>query len=158
FGLVSIPVKLYSASESAATISFHTLHAKDGTRVKQQFICPKDNEVVPRTETIKGYEFAKDQYVTFTEEDLKAMLEESRKAIEMTEFVAASQVAPLYFDNAYYLGRDKGGEKAYRLLSAAMRRLERAALATWISRGREHVVMLRPVDGGLAMHQLHSAD
>jgi DNA end-binding protein Ku len=158
FGLVSIPVKLYSAAESAATISFNLLHAKCSSRLKQQYICTKDGELVARDQMVKGYEFAKDQYVTFTPEELKALEEEANKAIEIAEFLPASTVDPLFFDGGYYLGPDKGAEKAYRLLAQAMIRTGRAALAKWISRGRQHLVLIRPIDQGLVMHQLHYAD
>jgi len=103
---------------------------------------------------VKGYEFSKEQYVTFTEEELKSMAEEAQKAIEITEFVPASKVDPVYFDGAYYLGPDKGGEKAYRLLNEAMKKTGRAALAKWAARGKQYLVMIRPVDQGLVMQQL----
>ena len=100
FGMVSIPVRLYAAGESASAVSFNLLHDKCRTRLKQQYVCPKDGEVVPRDRMVKGYEFAKEQYVTFTEDELKAMAEESQKSIEIAEFVPASTVDPVYFDGA----------------------------------------------------------
>ena len=154
FGMVSIPVKLFSAAESKSAVSFNLLHGKCGSRLKQQYVCPKDNEIVPRDQMVKGYEFSKEQYVTFTEEELKAMAEEAQKAIEITEFVPASKVDPVYFDGAYYLGPDKGGEKAYRLLNEAMKQTGRAALAKWAARGKQYLVMIRPVGNGLVMQQL----
>jgi DNA end-binding protein Ku len=156
--MVSIPIRLYSAGESSAAISFNLLHAKCKSRLKQQYICPKDNEIVPRDQMVKGYEFSKDQYVTFTEEELKAMAEEAQKAIEITEFVPASQVDPIYFDGAYYLGPDKGGEKAYKLLTEAMKQTGRSALAKWAARGKQYLVLIRPSAGGLIMQQLLYAD
>jgi DNA end-binding protein Ku len=158
FGMVSIPIRLYSAGESSAAVSFNLLHAKCKSRLKQQYTCPKDNEIVPRDQMVKGYEFAKDQYVTFTDEELKAMGEETQKAIEITEFVPASQVDPVYFDGAYYLGPDKGGEKAYRLLTEAMKQTGRSALAKWAARGKQYLVLIRPTAGGLVMQQLLYAD
>jgi DNA end-binding protein Ku len=158
FGMVSIPVKLYSASEASAGVSFHLLHAKDGTRLKQQYICPKDQEVVTRDQMVRGYEFSKDQYVIFTEEELKALGEESNKLIEITEFVPAAQVDPIYFDGAYYLGPDKGGERAYHLLKDAMMKTGRSALAKWAARGKQYLVLVRSVEGGLIMQQLLHAD
>ena len=107
---------------------------------------------------VKGYEFSKDQYVTFTEDEIKAMAEEAQKAIEITEFVPASEVDPVYFDGAYYLGPDKGGEKAYKLLAEAMKQTGRAALAKWAARGKQYLVMIRPVKSGLVMQQLLYAD
>src|SRR4051812_2883961 len=117
FGLVSIPVKLYSATQASAGISFHLLHEKCGSRVKQQYICPRDNEMVSRDQMVKGYEFAKDQYVTFTADELKSLEEKATQTIDISEFVPLDKIDPVYFDKAYYLGPEKGGEKAYQLLS-----------------------------------------
>jgi DNA end-binding protein Ku len=158
FGLVTVPIKLYSAAESSAAVSFNLLHGKCGSRLKQQYICPKDEEIVPRDQMVKGYEFAKDQYVTFTEEEIKAMAEESSRAIEITEFVPLAKVDPIYFEGAYYLGPDKGGERAYHLLSAAMRETGRCALAKWAARGKMYLVLIRPTEKGLVMQTLHYAD
>jgi DNA end-binding protein Ku len=154
FGMVSIPIRTYAAGESSAAVSFNLLHGKCKSRLKQQYVCPKDNEIVPRDQMVKGYEFQKEQYVTFTEDELKAMAEEAQRAIEITEFVPASTVDPVYFDGAYYLGPDKGGEKAYRLLNEAMKKTGRAALAKWAARGKQYLVMIRPVGKGLVMQQL----
>jgi DNA end-binding protein Ku len=159
FGLVSIPVKLYSAGNSSAGISFNLLHAKCSSRLKQQYICPKDNnEVVPREDMVKGYEFSKDRYVTFKEEELKALEEQSTQTIEVVEFVPITKVDPVYFDKTYYLGPDKGGAKAYKLLSEVMKETGRVALAKYAARGKQYLVMLRPADGGLVMQQLLYAD
>jgi DNA end-binding protein Ku len=159
FGLVSIPVKLYSAANAQAGISFNLLHAKCGSRVKQQYICPKeDNVVVPREDLRKGYEFAKDQYVRFTDEELKALEEQSTQMVDVTEFVPVSQIDPVYFDKAYYLAPDKGGGKAYWLLAEAMRTTGRVALAKYAARGKQYLVMLRPVEGGIVLQQLLYAD
>jgi DNA end-binding protein Ku len=158
FGLVTVPVRLYSAGESASAVSFNMLHAKCNSRLKQQYICPKDEEIVTRDQMVKGYEFAKDQYVTFTEEELKAMAEEATRAIEITEFVPISKVDPVYFEGAVYLGPDKGGDRAYRLLSEAMRETGRCALAKWAARGKMYLVLLRPMQNGLVMQTLLYAD
>jgi DNA end-binding protein Ku len=158
FGLVTVPVRMYTASESSAAISFNMLHGKCGSRLKQQYVCTKDEEIVPRDQMVKGYEFTKDQYVTFTEAELKAMAEESTRAIEITEFVPLQKVDPIYFEAAYYLGPDKGGERAYSLLAAAMRQTGRSALAKWAARGKMYLVMLRPVEKGLIMQVLLYAD
>jgi DNA end-binding protein Ku len=162
FGLVSIPVKLYSATQSSAGISFNLLHAECGSRLKQQYVCPRDNEIVGREQMVKGYEFAKDQYVTFTTEELKALEEKSTQTIEIAEFVPLDRIDPVYFDKAYYLGPEKGGEKAYKLLSEAMRETGRSALARYAARGKQYLVMLRPIGegktGGLVMQQLLYAD
>ena len=159
FGLVSIPVNLYAAAESKAAISFNMLHAKCHSRVKQQYICPKDDgEIVPRDQMVKGYEFAKGQYVIFTEEEIKALAQEASKTIEITEFVPASTVDPIYFDGAYYVGPEPGGERAYKLLAEAMRLTGRAALAKWAARGKQYLVLVRPVEGRLILQQLRYPD
>jgi DNA end-binding protein Ku len=159
FGLVSIPVKLYSATQASAGVSFNLLHDKCGSRLKQQYICPRDNELVGRDQMVKGYEFAKDQYVTFTAEELKSLEEKATQTIEISEFVPLDKIDPVYFDKAYYLGAEKGGEKAYRLLSEAMRETGRSGLARYAARGKQYLVLLRPsADGGLVMQQLLYAD
>src|SRR5216117_3071487 len=121
FGMVSIPVKLYSATEASKAISFNLLHKDCGSRLKQQYLCAKEEVVVPREDMVKGYEFAKDQYVIFTPEELKALEEVGTHTAEITEFVPIENVDPVYFDKAYYLGPDKRGEKAYALLAKALR-------------------------------------
>src|SRR5215207_11748390 len=126
FGLVSIPVKLYSTGESAASIQLNMLHRKCGSRLKQQYICPVDDEVVGREDMVKGYEYARGQYVLFTEEELKALTPEATNAIEITEFVPSEEVDPVFFEKSTYLGPDKGGDKPYRLLSQAVRETGRA--------------------------------
>jgi DNA end-binding protein Ku len=158
FGLVTVPIRLYAASESQAAVSFNLLHEKCHSRLKQQYICPKDDEIVTRDQMVKGYEFAKDQYVVFTEDEIKAMGEEASKTIEITEFVPLAKVDPIYFEGAYYLGPDKGGEKAYRLLAEAMRQTGRCALAKWAARGKQYLTLMRPIDNGLVMQVLHYAD
>ena len=158
FGMVSIPIRMYAAGESSAAVSFNMLHDKCKSRLKQQYVCPKDNEIVTRDQMVKGYEFAKDQYVTFTEEEIKAMAEEATRTIEITEFVPAEKVDPVYFDAAYYLGPDKGGERAYKLLAAAMKQTGRSALAKWPARGKQYLVLVRAIEGGLVMQTLHYAD
>ena len=158
FGMVSIPVKLFSAAETQASVSFNLLHAKCKSRLKQQYVCSRDGEVVARDQMVKGYEFAKDQYVTFTDDEIKSMGEEAQRAIEITEFVPVAQVDPLYFDGAYYLGPDKAGERAYKLLATAMTECGRVAIAKWAARGKMYVVMIRPLKGVLVMQPLHYAD
>ncbi len=158
FGLVTVPIRLYAASESQAAVSFNLLHGKCHSRLKQQYICPKDEEIVTRDQMVKGYEFAKDQYVVFSEDEIKAMAEEASKTIEITEFVPLAKVDPIYFESAYYLGPDKGGEKAYRLLTEAMRQTGRCALAKWAARGKQYLTLMRPIEGGLIMQVLNYAD
>ena len=158
FGLVSIPIKLYAAAESASGVSFNMLHAKDSARLKQQYICTKDGEIVPRDQMVKGFEFSKDRYVTFTPEELKALEEQSTQTVEVVEFVPIAKVDPVYFDRSYYVGPDKGGAKAYALLSEVMKETGRVALARYAARGKMYLVMLRPLDGGIVMQQLLYAD
>jgi DNA end-binding protein Ku len=157
FGLVSIPVKLYSATEASRAISFNMLHKACGSRLKQQYICVKEEVVVPREETVKGYEFTKDQYVMFSPEELKALEETGTHTAEITEFVPLKSVDPVYFDKAYYLGPDKGGAKPYALLARALRESGRCAIGRWAARGKQYIVMIRPVEDlveGLVMQQL----
>ena len=157
FGLVSIPVKLYTAASSGG-VSFNLLHAKCGSRIKQQTFCPVDNEVVERSALVKGYEFQKDQYVRFTDEELKALEGESSKVIDIAEFVPLSSVDPIFFEKTYYLGPDKGGEKPYRLLADAMAKSDKVALATFVMRGKESLVLVRPAQDGLMLHTMYFAD
>ena len=161
FGLVSIPVKLYSATQASAAISFNLLHAKCGSRLKQQYICPReDNVVVPRDEMVKGFEFEKDRYVTFTPDELKALEEKATQQIEIVEFVPTAKIDPVYFDRPYYLGPEQGADRAYRLLAEAMRRTGRTALARYAARGKQYLVQIRPLPegGGLVMQTLLYSD
>ena len=158
FGLVSVPIKLYSASESSAAVSFNWLHKKDGSRLKQQYVCAQDGEKVEKDDMVKGYEFAKGQYVLFTPEELKTMEEKSTGAIDIGEFVPAKQVDRLWLEKAYFLGPDKGGERAYKLLAAALKATNRAALGQYAARGKQYLVMVRPMEDALVMEQLHYAD
>jgi DNA end-binding protein Ku len=154
FGLVSIPVKLYSATESSKAISFNLLHKGCGSRLKQQYVCLKEEVVVPRDDMVKGYEFAKDQYVLFSAEELKALEETGTHMAEITEFVPVESIDPVYFDKAYYLAPDKGGAKPYALLAKALAESGRCALGRWAARGKQYIVMIRPVQQGLVMQQL----
>ncbi|MFN0179125.1 MAG: Ku protein [Gemmatimonadales bacterium] len=158
FGLVSVPVHVYSSAESAKDVSFNMLHKKCGTRLKQQYICPKDNEIVPNEERTKGYEFAKDQYVVFSPEELKALEEKATNTIDIAEFVPLATVDRVYLEKVYFLGPDKGGDRAYRLLSQALGDTGRAALGQYASRGQQHLVLLRPMNGVIVMEQLHYQD
>jgi DNA end-binding protein Ku len=154
FGLVSIPVKLYSATEASRAISFNLLHKGCGSRLKQQYLCVKDEVVVPREDMVKGYEFEKDQYVMFTPEELKLLEEAGTHTADIAEFVPIESIDPVYFDKAYYLAPDKGGAKPYALLARALRESKRCALGRWAARGKQYIVMIRPSDGGLVMQQL----
>ena len=158
FGLVSIPVKLYSATEASRAISFNLLHKGCGSRLKQQYICVKEEVPVAREDMVKGYEFAKDQYVIFTPQELKALEEAGTHTADITEFVPIESVDPLFFDKAYYLAPDKGGAKPYALLARALRQSGRCALGRWAARGKQYIVMIRPVEregaDALVMQQL----
>ena len=158
FGLVSIPVKLFSATEASKAISFNLLHKTCGSRLKQQYLCVKEEIPVAREEMVKGYEFAKDQYVTFSPEELKAMEEAGTHTADITEFVPLETVDPVYFDKAYYLAPDKGGNKPYALLTKALAESGRCALGRWAARGKQYIIMIRPVEKGLVMQQLLYAD
>ena len=154
FGLVSIPVKLFSATETSKAISFNMLHKACGSRLRQQYICQKEEIPVGREDIVKGYEFAKDQYVMFTPEELKAMEEAGTHTADITEFVPIESVDPVFFDKAYYLAPDKGGAKPYALLARALRESKRCAVGRWAARGKQYIVMIRPVEDGLVMQQL----
>ena len=157
FGLVSIPIKLYTAAGSA-NVSFNLLHAKCGSRIKQQTFCPTCNETIDRSALVKGYEFSKDQYVRVSDEELKALEGEASKMIDIAEFVPLAKVDPIYFEKTYYLGADKGGEKPYRLLADAMEKSGQVALATFVMRGKESLVLIRAAQGGLMLHTMYFAD
>jgi DNA end-binding protein Ku len=164
FGLVSIPVKMFSATESSAGVHFNMLH-NCGSRLKQQYVCLKEGVVVERADVIKGYEFDKDRYVTFTPPELKALEESARHTIDIVSFIPLAAVDPIYYDKAYYLAPDKRGAKPYRLLMEAMQHSGRCALARWVWKGKQHVVQVRVAEGtqeegggGLILQQLLYAD
>lgn len=155
FGLVSIPVKLFSAAETSEKISFNMLHKDCGSRIQQQLFCPKDERTIDRTETVKGYEFSRGQYVLFNEEELKALEEKSTQQIDITEFVKSDQIDPIFFAKPYYLGPDKGGSRAYTLLARALQETGRWAVAKYAARGKGYLVVIRPLGNGLVMQQLY---
>jgi DNA end-binding protein Ku len=158
FGLVSVPVQLFSTGESSTGISFNWLHKKDGARLKQQYVCSKDGEKVERDEMVKGYEFTKGKYVIFTPDELKALEEKSTNAIEIAEFVPDAQVDRMFLERSYFLGPDKGGERAYRLLAAALKQTGRVAVGQYAARGKQYLVAVRPEGEGLVMEQLRYAN
>jgi DNA end-binding protein Ku len=157
FGLVSVPVNLFSSSESSASVSFNMLHTKCGSRLKQQYICGNEGTVVEKDEITKGYEFAKGRYVQFTPEEIKALDEKATNAIDIAEFVPLTAVDRIYLEKVYYLGAGKGGDRAYRLLVAALADTGRAALGQYSARGKQYLVLLRPMGNMLVMEQLHYA-
>ena len=157
FGLVAIPVKLFTANQSSNAISFNLLHKADGSRLRQQYICQKDGAVVERDDMVKGYEFAKDQYVRFTPEEIKALEEVGSHAVEISEFVPIESIDPVYYDKTYYLAPDKGAAKPYALLTEALKQAGRCGVGRWAARGKGYLVILRPIGDVLAMQQLHYA-
>jgi DNA end-binding protein Ku len=158
FGLVAIPVKLYT-SASSEQVRFNMLHEKCGSRVKQQYICPVDNEVVERNALVKGYEYSRSQFVRFNEDELKKLEAERSNALEITEFVPLSSVDFLQVEKSYYLGPDKGGDKPYQLLSECMLKKDVVAVGRWSARGKEQLVLIRPYGkDGLVLHQLYYAN
>jgi len=157
FGLVSIPTKLYTTNESSGDISFNMLHDADNSRLKQQYVCTKCNEVVDRDHTVKGYEHAKGQYVVLSGDELKALDAVATQTVALEEFVPAVAVDPLYVEKSYYLGPDKGGERAYKLLADAMIDTGLVGVASYSARGKQYIVLLRPFKQGLIMHQLRYA-
>jgi DNA end-binding protein Ku len=157
FGMVSIPVKLYSATESSASVRFNML-TKEGGRVKQQYVTDTDGKVVERAEMIKGYEFEKDRFVLFTPDELKALDETASHVIDIVAFVPEKSVDPIFYDKAYFLAPDKRGGKPYALLMAAMRKSSRCALARWTWKGKQYVVQVRVAEDGLVLQQLLYAE
>jgi len=154
FGLVSIPVKLFSATEASEKLSFNMIHQECGSRIQQQLFCPKDERTIERSEVVKGYEFSRGQYVLFTEEELKALEEKSTQTIEISEFVPREAIDPIYFAKANYIAPDKGGDRAYALLGKALEETDRWALAKYAARGKQYLVILRPLGKGIVMQQL----
>lgn len=154
FGLVSVPVKLYSAGDTTAAITFNWIHKDCGSRLKQQYVCAQEGVVVERDAMVKGYEFQRDQYVLFNPEELKALEEKANNTVEIVEFVPADRVDRVYVDKPYYLGPDKGGDRAYRLLSQAMRETGLSALGRYAARGKQYLVLLSPLGEGIVMEQL----
>ena len=157
FGLVSIPVKLYSATEPSAGVRFNLL-ARDGSRLKQQYISERTGQVVERADMVRGYEFEKDRFVLFTNDELKALQEAPSQSIDIVSFVPLQAVDPLYYDKAYFLAPDKRGGKPYALLVEAMRSSGRCALARWAWRGKQYIVQVRPEENGIVLQQLLYAD
>jgi DNA end-binding protein Ku len=148
---------MYTAT-STHGVGFHMLHKKCGTRLKQQLYCPYDKEVVERSDTTRGFEHAREQYVEITDEELEAIRAEKTERIDIVEFVPADSVDLLYIDRTHYLGPDKGGARAYKLLSNAMEKTNRIAVGRYGAKGKDQLVLLRPYRGGLIMHQVYYAD
>lgn len=155
FGLVAIPVKLFSAAEASEKLSFNMIHKDCGNRVQQQLFCSKDERTIERAEVVKGYEFSKGQYVLFSEDELKSLEEKATQQIEISEFLPRETIDPIYFQKAFYLAPDKGGDRAYALLSKALEETGRWALAKYAARGKQYLTIIRPLGKGLVMQQLY---
>jgi DNA end-binding protein Ku len=154
---VAIPVRIHTATKSE-NVSFHLLHEKCGSRVRNQHYCPVCSVVVERADIVRGFQHAKDQYVPITDEELESLEAEANKSIDLKEFIPLASVDPVYFENTHYLGTDKGGEKPYRLLADAMAKSGRVAIAELVSRGKEQLVLVRPYRKGLVLHTMYYAD
>ncbi len=158
FGLVTVPIQMYSAAENSGSVSFNWIHKGCGSRLKQQYICARENVKVEREDMIKGYEFAKDQYVLFNPDELKALEEVGTNTIEIVEFVPANKVQRIYIDRPYYLAPGKGGDRAYRLLREAMRATNLSAIGRYAARGKQYLVMLSPMEDAIMLEYLHYSD
>jgi DNA end-binding protein Ku len=157
FGLVSIPVRFYTATKSE-DVHFNLLHESCGTRVNRKWWCPHHEKIVSSDELIRGYAITKNKYVTFTDEEIESLETGDNKALEITEFVDLAEIDPVFFEKSYFLGPAPGGGKTYRLLSQAMKKQNKVAVANWISNGKQHLVTLRPYEKGLVLHTMFYAD
>jgi len=157
FGLVNIPVRFYTATKSE-DIGFNLLHESCGSRVNRKWWCPHHEEMIGMDEMVRGYPIAKNRYVTFTAEEIDALETDDNRALEITEFVDLTQIDPVFFEKAYYLGPAPGGGKTYKLLAQAMAKQNKVAVARWVSGNREHLVVLRPHEEGLILHTMFYAD
>jgi DNA end-binding protein Ku len=157
FGLISMPVRLFSGARGER-VSFHMLHRDDNVRVKQQLICPEENKVVERSEIVKGYEYAKGEYVIVEPEEIKKIEPKTAKAMEILEFVKEKEVDPIYFESSYYLVPEEGGRKPYALLEKAMEESGYLGVAKLTMHNREYTVLLRPHEGGIILHTMYYQD
>jgi DNA end-binding protein Ku len=157
FGLISMPVKLFSGARSSG-ISFNMLHKADKSRLKQQYVCQLDGQVVERSEIVKGYEFRKDEYVVIDTEEIKKVEPKTAKTMEILEFVKASDVDPVYFESSYYMIPDEAGRRPYALLTKALEESDYVAIAKLTMHNREYTVFLRPHKGGLMLHTMYYAE
>lgn len=157
FGLVSIPVRFYTATKSE-DVHFNLLHASCGTRVNRKWWCPHHEKIVDSDELIRGYAITKNKYVTFEDEEIEALETDGNRALDITEFVDLGEVDPIFFEKAYFLGPAPGGGKTYKLLATAMKKQNKVAVARWVAAGKEHLVVIRPYEHGLALHTMFYAD
>jgi len=157
FGLISMPVRLFSGARSSG-ISFNQLHRIDNQRVKQKLICPLDNQVLDRSEIVKGYEYRKDEYVIIDPEEIKKIEPKTAKTMEILEFVKSSEVDPVYFESSYYMMPEEAGRRPYALLTKALEESEYVAIAKLTMHNREYTVFLRPHKGGMMLHTMYYAE
>jgi DNA end-binding protein Ku len=157
FGLVTIPVRFYTATHSE-DVHFNLLHASCGTRVNRKWWCPHHEKIVDADELIRGYAVSKSKYVTFTDEEIETLETDDNRALEINEFVDLHEIDPLFFEKAYFLGPAPGGGKTYHLLAQAMKKQDKVAVARWVSAGKENLVVLRPFEKGLVLHTMYYAD
>ena len=157
FGLISMPVRLYSGARGTS-VSFHMLHREDLSRVKQQLICSADSQVLDRRDIVKGYEYRKGEYVVIEPEEIKKIEPKTAKAMEIVQFVKDSEIDPLYLESSYYMAPEEGGNRPYALLSRAMADNRYYAIAKLTMHNREYTVCLRPYRGGLMLHTMYYED
>ena len=157
FGLVSIPVRFYTATKSE-DVHFNLLHASCGTRVNRRWWCPHHEKIVDSDELIRGYAVTKNKYVTFTDEEIETLETDDNRSVEITEFLDIQQIDPVFFEKAYFLGPAPGGGKTYKLLAQALKKEDKVALARWVAASREHLVVIRPYEKGLILHTMFYAD
>lgn len=157
FGLVSIPVRFYTATKSE-DIHFNLLHASCGSRVNRKWWCPHHEKIVDSDELIRGYAISKNKFVTFTDEEIETLETDDNRALDIVEFLTLDQIDPVFFEKAYFLGPAPGGGKTYKLLSTAMKKEGKVALARWVAAGREHLVVIRPYEDGIILHTMFYAD
>ena len=157
FGLVSIPVRFYTATKSE-DIHFNLLHASCGTRVNRKWWCPHHEKIVDSDELIRGYAISKNKYVTFTDEEIETLETDDNRALDIVEFLTLDQIDPVFFEKAYFLGPAPGGGKTYKLLSTAMKKEGKVAIARWVAAGKEHLVVIRPYEDGIVLHTMYYAD
>jgi DNA end-binding protein Ku len=154
FGLISMPVRLFSGARGER-VSFHMLHRPDHVRVKQQLICPEEEVVVDRSETVKGYEYRKGEYVIIEPDEIKKIEPKTAKAMEILEFVKTDEVDPIYFETSYYLMPEEAGRRPYALLARALEETGHLGIAKLTMHNREYTVILRPHEGGIMLHTMY---
>ena len=157
FGLVNIPVKVYSAVKDT-NIHFHMLHEKDGVRVRQQIVCPLDDEQVDRDQVVKGYEISPEQYVTVTSDELGELAPKASRTIDILDFVSVSEIDPVYYQHPYYLVPDEQARKAYGLLVSAMKGAGRVGISKFVMRDKEYLAALRVRGDVIILETMHFAD